>query len=58
MRVTEQQAKHYFETLVKFQSDDAVNMLLELFSRQVAVEDFINSVCEDIIDIEYVEVDE
>ena len=52
MRVTEKQARNYFETLVENQQKDVVNMLMELFSREVKVEDFITGVCEDIIDIE------
>ena len=52
MRVTEKQARNYFETLVENQPNDVVNMLMELFSRDVKVEDFIGGVCEDILDIE------
>jgi hypothetical protein len=52
MRVTEKQARNYFETLVENQPDDVVNMLMELFLRDVKVEYFIDGVCEDILDIE------
>jgi hypothetical protein len=52
MRVTEKQARDYFETLVENQPNDVVNMLMELFSRDVKVEDFIGGVVEDILDIE------
>ena len=50
MRFTEQQAKDYFRTLVEGQPETAVEMLMELFSRDVDVEDFIDSTVEDIID--------
>ena len=50
MRVTEQQAKDYFRALVEGQPETAVEMLMELFSRDVDVEDFIDSTVEDIID--------
>jgi hypothetical protein len=52
MRVTEQQAVNYFKTLVEHQPETVVEMLMELFSRNVNVEDFINSTVEDIIDSE------
>lgn len=52
MRVTEEQARNYFETLVEYQQKDVVNMLMELFSRDVKVEDFIDGVCEDIFEVE------
>ena len=52
MRVTEKQAREYFRALVEGQPETAVEMLMELFSRDVKVEDFIGGVVEDILDIE------
>lgn len=52
MRVTEQQAKNYFETLVELQPETVVTILMELFSRNVTLDTFINTTAEDIIDSE------
>ena len=41
MRVTEQQAKNYFETLVELQPETVVTILMELFSRNVTLDTFI-----------------
>ena len=52
MRVTKEQAQNYFELLVEHQPETAIEILMELFSRNVNIEDWIKNTAHDIIDSE------
>ena len=53
MRVSKELAQEYFETFVAHQPEDAVKLLMDLFSREVKQEDFITNAANDIADIYY-----
>ena len=53
MRVSKELAQEYFETFVTHQPEDAVKLLMDLFSREVKQEDFITNAANDIADIYY-----
>jgi hypothetical protein len=50
MRITKEQAQNYFELLVQLQPETAAEILMNLFSREVNVENWITDTTEDIID--------
>ena len=52
IRTTKEQTQSYFETLVKHQPNTVVEILMELYSREVNVDDWITNTAEDIIDSE------
>ena len=52
MRTTKEQAQNYFEILIQHQPESVLEILMELYSRKVNVEDWITSTAEDIIDSE------
>ena len=52
MRTTKEQAQNYFEFLIENQPETAVEILMNLYSREVNVEDWITGTAEDIIDSE------
>ena len=52
MRTTKEQSQNYFELLVQYQSETVVEILMNLYSREVNVEDWITVTAEDIIDSE------
>lgn len=51
-RVTQKQAHQYFQTLVELQPETAVDILFVLFSREIDVEEWIETTADDIIDSE------
>ena len=52
MRTTKEQTQSYFEILVEHQPETVVEILMNLYSREVNVEDWITNTAEDIIDSE------
>ena len=50
MRPTKEQAQNYFELLIQLQPEKVSEILMNLFSREVNVEDWITDTAEDIID--------
>jgi hypothetical protein len=51
-RVTQKQAYQYFQTLVELQPETAVDILFVLFSREIDIEEWIETTADDIIDSE------
>ena len=51
-RVTQKQAHQYFQTLVELQPETAVDILFVLFSREIDIEEWIETTADDIIDSE------
>lgn len=52
MTTTKQQTQNYFETLIQLQPETAVKILMNLYSREINVEEWINITANDIIDTE------
>ena len=52
MRTTKEQAQAYFEIMVEAQPETVVEILMELYSRKVNIEDWIANTAYDIIDSE------
>jgi hypothetical protein len=52
MKTTKEQTQNYFELLVQYQPETAVEILMNLYSREVNIEDWITGTAEDIIDSE------
>jgi hypothetical protein len=52
MKTTKKQTQNYFELLVQHQPETVVEILMNLYSREVNVEDWITGTAEDIIDSE------
>jgi hypothetical protein len=52
MRTTKEQAQNYFEILIQHQPESVLEILMDLYSREVNVEYWITSTAEDIIDSE------
>ena len=52
MRTTKKQTQDYFETLVNLQPETVVEILMNLYSREVTIEHWITATSEDIIDSE------
>ena len=52
MRIIEEQARNYFELLIQYQPGTVVEILMNLYSREVNVDAWITSTAEDIIDSE------
>ena len=52
MKTTKEQAQNYFELLVQYQPETVVEILMNLYSREMNVEDWITGTAEDIIDSE------
>ena len=52
MKTTKEQTQNYFEILIQHQPESVLEILMELYSRKVNVEDWITSTAEDIIDSE------
>jgi hypothetical protein len=50
MNMSELLVKEYFETLIKYQSKDVVNLLTKLFDKQINYEEWIKDTYNDIID--------
>ena len=50
MRTTKEQTQNYFEILIHHQPESVLEILMNLYSREVNVEDWITGTAEDIID--------
>lgn len=50
MNISESLVKEYFETLIKYQSEDVVNLLTKLFDKQISYQEWVNNTYNDIID--------
>jgi hypothetical protein len=51
MTTTKQQTQNYFELLIQLQPETAVEILMNLYSREINVEEWINNTSNDITDI-------
>ena len=51
MTTTKQQTQNYFELLIQLQPETAVEILMNLYSREINVEEWINNTANDITDI-------
>ena len=52
MTTTKQQTQNYFELLIQLQPETVVEILMNLYSREINVEEWINNTANDIIDTE------
>ena len=52
MRVTEKQAREYFENMIQYQPETVAELLMNLFSRKENVDVWIGNIANDIIDSE------
>jgi hypothetical protein len=52
MTTTKQQTQNYFETLIQLQPETVVEILMNLYSREINVEEWIDNTSNDIIDTE------
>lgn len=52
MTTTKQQTQNYFETLIQLQPETVVEILMNLYSRETNIEEWINDTANDIIDTE------
>lgn len=50
MRVTNELVQKYFETLVAGQTNDVVDMLMELFNEKIDQREWIESIANDVYD--------
>ena len=50
MRTTKEQTQQYFEILIQHQPETVLEILMNLYSREVNIEDWITGTAEDIID--------
>ena len=51
MTTTKQQTQNYFELLIQLQPETAVEILMNLYSREINVEEWIDNTTNDITDI-------
>ena len=51
MTTTKQQTQNYFELLIQLQPETAVEILMNLYSREINVEEWIDNTANDITDI-------
>jgi hypothetical protein len=52
MQTTKKQTQDYFETLTHLQPETVVEILMNLYSRKITLEDWIEDTANDIIDSE------
>jgi TusA-related sulfurtransferase len=52
MRTTKEQTQNYFETLTQLQPETVVEILMNLYSRKITIEEWIEDTSNDIIDSE------
>lgn len=50
MKITKEQVQDYFEIMVENQPETVVEILMQLISREVSIDDWITNTIDDVID--------